>query len=76
MGPTSENAIELYLHCALCIAEMPRGSSPKEWQRVNVGWTMVGIQVWCVRHDCNMLHIDFEGQRHPGNQCRRVAASN
>lgn len=40
----------------------------RDYARLNVGFTPVGLQVWCVRHDCNVLHVDFEGYKHPGNQ--------
>ena len=41
--------------------------SPREYQKIQVGWTDHGIQVWCVRHDCNIVHLDFEGYTHPAN---------
>jgi hypothetical protein len=77
------NMIELYLHCVQCLDEIregrtgpdglsPMGRSPKEYQRVQVGWTRRGIQVWCLRHDANVMHMDFEGARHPANTSRRL----
>lgn len=59
--------IELYLHCGLCLKQKPGSQSPEEWARLAVGWTPHGLQVWCVRHGCNVAHIDFEGQQHPAN---------
>jgi hypothetical protein len=59
--------IGLYIHCGKCLKEMPAGTSPKEWNRLQVGWTPMGLQVWCVRHNCNVMHIDLEGQMHPAN---------
>ena len=64
------NQIEMYLHCGLCLKELPKDTSPAEYQDVAVGWTKQGIQVWCNRHQANMLHIDFEGQTHPANTTR------
>lgn len=63
------NTLEVttYMACAKCIKERPPGQSMKEFARFNVGFTPLGIQVWCVRHDCNVVHVDFEGQRHPAN---------
>jgi hypothetical protein len=62
--------ISAYAHCSLCLAERPRNKTPQEWARVQAGFTSIGLQVWCVRHDCNIMHIDFEGQRHPANTTR------
>jgi len=59
--------IKAFMHCAKCLREIPDGVSPAEWARVNVGWTKLGLQVWCVRHDTNVVHIDFQGQKHPAN---------
>jgi hypothetical protein len=62
--------IGAYFQCALCVQEKPPDQSPKEWARFNVGWTKLGLQVWCVRHECNVIHIDFEGQKHPADTTR------
>jgi hypothetical protein len=61
------NEISGYLHCGRCMEDLPPGISPKEYQRVQVGKTPRGLQVWCTRHDCNILHIDFEGHQHPAD---------
>lgn len=62
--PTNTKAILMYLHCALCLKDGLR-------QHLEVGWTKEGIQVWCAQHDCNVVHIDFEGQTHPANTTRK-----
>ncbi len=69
---TSENAIGMYMHCGKCVEELKdktfdsdSAESPRSYARYEFGYTKVGIQVWCVRHDCNVVHIDFEGQKHP-----------
>ena len=59
--------IALYIHCAKCIQEKPANISPKDWSMTQAGWTPKGLQVWCNRHNCNILHIDFQGQKHPAN---------
>jgi hypothetical protein len=59
--------ILVFLHCGQCLTERPEEESPKEWARLNVGWTKLGLQVWCTRHEVNVLHIDFEGRKHPAN---------
>jgi len=63
--------IEGFLHCRECIAELKRRSeetrqpvSPGQYARLAVGWTPIGLQVWCERHDLNVIHIDFEGIQH------------
>lgn len=57
------NRIVTFFHCRRCIEEMPPGTSPREWIRIEAGWTDKGFQVWCVRHDINVADIDFIGQK-------------
>ena len=65
---SNDNNIEIYFHCGKCMDEgIPKGESPKTHQRIQAGWTIEGIQVWCVRHECNIIHIDFEGTKHPAD---------
>ena len=61
------NQIQLYLNCGMCAKELPPGESPQTYAHTQAGWTKHGIQVWCVRHDMNIIHIDFEGQQHPAD---------
>ena len=37
------NHIQLYFHCAKCLRAMPAGTSPREWSRIEAGWTTKGI---------------------------------
>ena len=60
-----------FLHCGLCLKEKASSVSAKEYARLEVGWTKAGLQVWCVRHDVNVIHLDFEGQKHPANTTAR-----
>ena len=60
--PVDEQIVK-YMHCLRCMDGRPEDQSPREWARLNVGMTPIGFQVWCVRHDLNVLHIDFEGRR-------------
>lgn len=77
-GPGNTKEIEGYMHCALCVHELMAKhaageeltTSPGAYQRLGVGWTPVGLQVWCSRHEVNIVHIDFQGQRHPANTTR------
>jgi len=68
--------IVAYLHCGLCLEEwksdpeIRKKFSPKEYANVQAGWTKEGIQLWCNRHECNILHIDFEVQTHTANTTR------
>lgn len=51
--------------CRHCAKELPVGQSPREFARFEFGWTKKGLQIRCVRHNCNVIHIDFEGHKHP-----------
>ena len=35
----------------------------RDYGRLEAGFTDRGLQVWCVRHDLNVVHIDFKGER-------------
>ena len=59
--------IRAYVHCGKCLDEMPNGTSPQLWADLEVGWTDEGLQVWCRRHNCNVMHVDFESQQHPAD---------
>ncbi len=63
--PLRESEITSFFHCALCIEEMPDGTSPQEYSYTESGWTEKGFQVWCRRHNTNIIHMDFEGHKHP-----------
>jgi hypothetical protein len=52
------NDITSYIHCGLCISERQRS-------HIGVGFTAEGLQIWCERHDVNIVHIDFQGSQHP-----------
>ena len=43
------------------------GLSPREYAQLEVGFTKLGIQVWCRRHGVNVLHMDFKGRKFPAN---------
>lgn len=68
---TNELAISAYLHCGRCLAEfsagLADGRSPADYSRLSVGFTRLGIQVWCTRHNANVLHMDFQGKQHPAD---------
>jgi len=76
----SDNKIQSYFHCGLCVKEsleiiskkeFKKGQSPRDFVQLEIGWTKIGIQIWCKKHDCNVIHLDFEGHQHPANINRK-----
>jgi hypothetical protein len=57
------NEIIAYFHCKQCIAELPADTSPRAFAQLEVGWTGAGLQVWCKRHETNVVNLDFLGQK-------------
>lgn len=53
-------SIHKYFNCGKCMDELPEGQSPQDYKRLDVGFTDLGLQVWCIRHDCNVVHINFD----------------
>ena len=72
---TPAKQIQLFFHCRRCLDEMPPGTSPQDWAQLEAGWTEFGLQVWCRRHEMNVIHIDFEGQQHPACLFSELPAS-
>ncbi|MEE8538559.1 MAG: hypothetical protein V3S54_01995 [Woeseiaceae bacterium] len=58
-----EPKICTHIHCAMCCEEVPAGESMQDYNWREIGFTDKGIQVWCLRHNCNILHLDFDGQK-------------
>lgn len=69
MNKNKNNHGLTFLHCKKCIQEWKDGKavgeSPETYARLTVAYTTMGIQVFCVRHQANVMHVDFQGQRHP-----------
>lgn len=65
MTISNKNKITTFFHCGKCGDECPT-----EPQDLEVGYTKIGFQVWCRRHNCNILHMDLEGTKHPANTTR------
>lgn len=63
-------AIHAFMHCGLCLQELPDGQSPQQFSRLDCGWTPHGFQVWCRRHNVNVVHVDFENMQHPADTTR------
>ena len=55
-----ENSIIRFVHCSDCYAEVVDGGSPREYVRNEVGITAEGIQVWCIRHEQNVVMLTPE----------------
>ena len=66
------NKIGTFLHCRLCLAELPDNESPESYARYSIGYTEIGLQIWCTRHNCNIIHIDFAGQKFYANTTRKL----
>ena len=56
-----------FCHCGKCFPDRPSDMSPADWMKIEVGFTPLGIQVWCKRCEVNVMHIDFQGAQHPAN---------
>jgi hypothetical protein len=68
---TNEFGILSFFHCGLCLRELPSDTSPRDYAQLEIGWTILGLQVWCRRHNVNVVHVDFEGATHPANLTRK-----
>ncbi len=53
--------------CSKCEEEFLAGTTDsrtlQDYTKLDVGFTESGLQVWCQRHDTNVVHIDFEGRK-------------
>jgi len=63
---TVSNNINAFIHCKLCLDEFYsqvqfRDISPREYAQIEVGWTKPGFQIWCKRHEVNVMDVDFGG---------------
>ena len=59
-----------YVVCSKCADELAALSPPQSLQDyadIDVGFTDYGIQVWCRRHEANIVHIDFQGAKLPAD---------
>ena len=58
-----KNRIQSFMHCGKCIEEIPDGISPRDFIKIEMGFTKEGIQIWCVRHEENIADFDFMGNQ-------------
>ena len=58
--------IEQPIVCSQCADDVSQGRagavSMADYAKVDVGFSEIGLQVWCRRHETNVVHIDFEGR--------------
>lgn len=57
------NSIVQFMHCKQCVSTLPPFHSPRSYSQLECGWTEKGFQVWCKRHECNVVSIDLKGQK-------------
>ena len=61
------NRITQSVVCSQCAEEFASGQtdskSLQDYSVLDVGFTDRGFQVWCRRHDVNVVHIDFAENR-------------
>ncbi len=61
------NDIKEPVICETCFKEYETFQNPdialRDYVKIDVGFTRIGIQVWCQRHNKNICHIDFEGNK-------------
>lgn len=66
--PSEKSGLQ-FLHCRQCIDDIKSGKagtrSPAAYASLSVAFTEIGLQVWCERHQLNVIHIDFERMKHP-----------
>lgn len=60
---TNSFEIKHFLECKRCAESCPVGITIQEWQDIQVGLTAYGLQIWCTRHNSNVFHVDFRGQK-------------
>jgi len=66
-----------YIACSKCADEASRADPPvslQDYARLDAGFTDFGLQLWCRRHQVNVVHIDFKGNRLPAD-FRRLETS-
>ena len=61
------NQISEPVVCTKCYDEFSAGqtdsTSLQDYTKLDAGFTDLGLQIWCRRHDLNVCHIDFAGHR-------------
>ena len=58
-----KNKIIMFYHCKKCLDERGEGISPRDYASFEFGATKKGFQLWCTRHEENVLALDLMGQK-------------
>ena len=65
------NSIEHPIVCSRCADDVAEGRagaiSMADYAKLDVGFSAIGLQVWCRRHDANVVHVDFQGHQLPAD---------
>jgi hypothetical protein len=68
MIPPNTRSISSPILCSRCLHEaLVSGKNPRYYQELEVGMTPSGLQVWCVRHESNVIHLGLRGHTLPIN---------
>ena len=69
-GRGVEPNIDSYVACTKCakeVADIEPKISLQDYAAIDVGFTNWGLQIWCRRHQVNIVHIDFGGVQLPAD---------
>ncbi len=58
-----ENKIFSFYHCKKCLEEKGNYISARDYASFEFGATEKGFQLWCKRHEKNVLALDLLGQK-------------
>ena len=58
-----ENKIFSFYHCKKCLEEKGDYISARDYASFEFGATKKGFQLWCTRHEENVLALDLLGQK-------------
>lgn len=61
-----KNRIQSFMHCGKCLEELDKSEfkgSPRDFAKIEVGFTKEGFQVWCKRHEENVADFDLMGNK-------------
>ena len=58
-----ENRIFSFYHCRKCLEEKGNYISARDYASFEFGATEKGFQLWCTRHEENVLALDLLGQK-------------
>ena len=62
--------IDSYVACTKCaeeVVDIEPKISLQDYAAIDVGFTNWGLQIWCRRHQVNIVHIDFGGTQLPAD---------